>query len=97
MAKEKKVTITLFEDNNCSMAKVMINKYCAFEGNEWDFHPGCFGPINLDSQYMAKNIQIDHVLDEFKGSDDFFKQVVEAYEDAGFTVTHLYEDYIYRK
>lgn len=97
MAKEKKVTITLFEDESCSMAKVNINKYCAFEGNDWDFHLGCFGPIYLDSTYMPKKIQIDHVLDEFKGPSDFFEQVVEAYKEAGYTVESHYADYTFEK
>jgi hypothetical protein len=97
MGKQKKVTITLFEDNTCSMAKVMINKYCVFEGNEWDFHPGCFGPINLNSQYMAKNIQIDYFLDDFKGSDDFFEQVVKAYEQEGYLVQSFHDEYLFEK
>jgi hypothetical protein len=93
MSETKKVTVTLFEDNRCSMAMVKINDYCAFEGNEWDFHPGCFGPIKLNSKYMPKEIKIKHTLDEFDGSSDFFDQVVGAYQDAGFEVDTQYSTY----
>lgn len=76
---------------------VTINEHCVFEGNDWDFHPGCFGPINLNSQYMPKNIQIDYMLDSFKGPHDFFEQVVEAYKQEGYLVEEYYDDYEFRK
>lgn len=38
-----KNAVQLFTDPSCEMAKVLFNGECIFEGNYWDFHPGCYG------------------------------------------------------
>ncbi len=89
---KKSVTIGLHLDDSCEMAKITVAGDTIFEGNEWDFHPGCQGPVDLsdDTEYSVKK-----VIRSFHGSDDLFEKVVTAYEKAGFNVAEERLEYSY--
>jgi hypothetical protein len=89
----KKVSVGLFTDNSCEMAKVKIGNQVVFEGNFWDFHPGCHGSI-LMNEYTGN---IDHVIDDFHGASDFFHQIIATYYKYGFEVKETKTSYKYRR
>lgn len=35
--------VQLLADDSCEMACVVFNKTTIYEGNFWDFYPGCYG------------------------------------------------------
>jgi hypothetical protein len=90
--KKKTFTVALYLDSSCSMAKVTVNEKYFFEGNYWDFHPGCHGPIDI-----KVGNKVIAVLDDFHGPLDFMQQVVEAYKNNGYTVKDEYHSYTYER
>ena len=38
-------TLTLVRDSSSEMAWLFLERDCVFMGNEWDFHPGCYGSV----------------------------------------------------
>lgn len=54
----EKNTIEAFFDEDSEMAKVKVNGSCILEGNEWDFHAGCYGHefhVFLEKKYGEWN------------------------------------------
>jgi len=55
---KEKNTIEAFVDESCEMAKVNVNGSCILEGNDWDFHAGCYGHefhVFLEKKYGGWN------------------------------------------
>lgn len=49
--------VILFEDENCEMAKIEVNGKNLYEGNYWDFHPGCHG-LKLDFENRDELVRV---------------------------------------
>jgi len=69
-------TVKILLDESCDMALVYLNEICLYEGNYWDYHPGCYGidDFEFDSpRTFAENLVETLVLttgslDEFNGT-----------------------------
>lgn len=67
-------------DENCEMARVILNENCVMEGNHWDFHPGCHGI---------------HKWGDFKSPVDLVAAIKRTLEEKGETVEVIAKEYKY--
>lgn len=56
--------LEIYKDNNCDMAKLLLNGKIILEGNFWDFHNGCYGMYDIpdfNSINELKNIIVNRI------------------------------------
>lgn len=78
----EKNVLEILEDNDCDMAKVIVNGTVFLEGNNWDFHNGCYGHYDLPDFNSVEELKeiIIHYIEDIKGLKLEVKQGSYSYE-----------------
>lgn len=81
LADGAEVVIEVLRDTSCSMARVQMDGKTVQEGNNWDFHPNCWGAQD-DSPWPRNHLAIK----KFKGPEDMAEVLEKALTAEGFQV-----------